>query len=78
LPLRSPRAGGVKGQVIWICESSLVIYANTNRVFESVRSLAGLRILFILYLTSFRSLAERIPNVPCFEFGKLNVLIYEL
>jgi hypothetical protein len=48
LNIRSPRVSGIKGTVIWICESSLIIYTNTSRVFESIPFMTGLKELVIL------------------------------
>jgi hypothetical protein len=78
MDIRSPRVSGIKGTAIWICESSLIIYTNTSRVFESVPFLTGLKDLVILYSTSSLSSVERISNVPCLELGEVNVPTYEV
>jgi hypothetical protein len=78
LNIRSPRVSGINGATIWICESSLIIYTNTTRVFESAPFITGLRDLVILYSTATSSSVELISNIACLELGEVNVPTYDV
>jgi hypothetical protein len=78
LDIRSPRVSGINGSAIWICESSLILYTNTSRVFESDPFTTGLNDLVILYSTSSLSSVERISSVSCLELGEVNVPTYDV
>jgi hypothetical protein len=78
LNIRSTRVSGINGTTIWICESSLIIYTNTSRVFESEPFTTGLNDLVILDSKSSSLSAERISNVPCLELGAVNVPTYDV
>jgi hypothetical protein len=73
LDVRRPRVSGINGTTIRMCESRLIVYVSTSRVFESMTSMTRWNGFVISYSTSPSSPAERISNVPCLELGEVNV-----